>query len=165
MFGPPEDPPPDFKGFLRFILFVLELDEIPRGAGQYFRTLFMHRYVVFDPDPPDARQIHTRFYRNHVSRGKLCFLPLGQPWVLVYFQSQAMPGTMHEILIQLMGSQNPSCRGIDLSTSPPRPDGLDRRRLRFQHRLIPQAYPCGSLAHIHSSRDVAAVFTKYSTQV
>ncbi len=88
MSGPADDPPPlDLEAFLRFIRFVLELYEIPRGAGQYFATPFMHHDVVFNPDSPNTRKIHTRFYRNHVSRGKLCFLAPCQPGFLMDFQS------------------------------------------------------------------------------
>src|ERR1700739_2887335 len=67
---------------------VLELCEIPRGAGQNFVTPLLHRDVVFDSNSAYTGNIHTRFYRNHVSQRKLCFLALCQPRVLVNFQPQ-----------------------------------------------------------------------------
>src|SRR5437764_15029253 len=94
----------DFEGFLRFIRFVFDLCEIPRGAGQDFAATLVHRCIVLDPNAPDTGKIHSRFYRNHVSRGKLCFLVLCQPGLLMNLKTQAVSGTMHEMLFQ------PVCR-------------------------------------------------------
>src|ERR1700745_3694612 len=123
MSGPAVDPPQlDFTPFLRFIFtsgfvkqtpkpaspegcktnpgktqIVLELNEIPRGAGQNFVTPLLHRDVVFDSNSAYTGNIHTRFYRNHVSQRKLSFLALCQPRVLVNFQPQTMTRAMDEI--------------------------------------------------------------------
>ncbi len=72
----------------------------------------MHHDVVFDSNSADTGNIHTRFYRNHVSQGKLCFLALCQPRVFVNFQSQAMTRAMDEILIQPVGCQYPPGRRV-----------------------------------------------------
>src|SRR6476661_594399 len=59
--------PVDFEGFLRFMP-VLELDEIPRNAGQYFGTVSVHGHIVFDANSPDAFRVHARFNGDDVSR-------------------------------------------------------------------------------------------------
>src|SRR5260370_40093539 len=101
MSRPADDPPPlDFTPVLRFILFlfVLELYEIPRGAGQFFATPLVHPAVIFDSNTTRTCNIHTRFYRNPVSRGKLCFFALGHAGLLGNFQPQPMPLAGHAIL-------------------------------------------------------------------
>src|SRR5260221_7535719 len=164
--GPADAPPPlDFEGFFCFIRFVLKLYEIPRGAGQYFVASCLHHYVVFDSNAPNAGNIPPRFYRNHVSGGKLCFLALGQPGILVNFESQAVPRTVHKILVQTVYREYPPGSRVHFAAGPASLDGVNCRGLRFPNSLIPQAYPCGSLTQIDCSSDVATVVFKYSTQV
>src|SRR5260370_41755724 len=104
MSGPAADPPLDFTPVLRFIftsgfvkqtlkLAVLYLDlcEIPRGAGQYFAMPLLHHDVIFDSNTAYTRNIHTRFYRNHVSRGKLRYLPPRRSGILRNLSSPAIP--------------------------------------------------------------------------
>src|SRR5216684_259623 len=50
----------DLLGFLRFMP-VLDLYEIPRCAGQYFRTVSLNGDVVLDANSSDACRIHTGF--------------------------------------------------------------------------------------------------------
>src|SRR5262249_36671349 len=125
----------------------------------------MPRDVVFDPDPPNARYVHTRFYRNHVSRGKQCFLPLVYAWNLMDLQSQSMPRTVHEKPIQPVCCQYRSGCGVYFSASPASPYVIDCSGLRFQDRVIPGLDLRGRLTHKDSSRDVAAISVQYSTQV
>src|SRR6266852_1832366 len=49
-----------FEGFFCFMP-VLELDEIPRDAGQHFGTVGVHGHIIFDANPPDAFRVHARF--------------------------------------------------------------------------------------------------------
>src|SRR6267143_5605889 len=42
----------DFEGFFCFMP-VLEHDEIPRDAGQYFGTVGVHSDIILDANPPD----------------------------------------------------------------------------------------------------------------
>src|SRR5256885_15377650 len=55
-----------FEGFLGFMP-LLDLNKIPRNAGEYFTSLGVHGHVVFDTNPPNARHIDAWFDRNHVS--------------------------------------------------------------------------------------------------
>src|SRR6476661_7480269 len=116
--GSAADPLPlDFKGFLRFIRFVLELYEIPRGAGQDFGMFLMYRDVILNPNAPDACKVHPRFYRNHVSRGKLSFLAFRQSRVFMNLQPQTATCAVDKCLIELVGRQYPPGSCINVSAA------------------------------------------------
>src|SRR4029077_14054539 len=74
--------PVDFEDFFCFMP-VLELDEIPRNAGQYFGTVSVHGHVVFDANPPDAFRVDARFDGNDVSGFQALLLPPRHPGVLM----------------------------------------------------------------------------------
>jgi hypothetical protein len=78
---------------------VLELDEIPRCAGQYFRTVGVNGDIIFNPNPPDASRIHAWFNCDYISRFQAPLLPPRHPGILVHFKSQPMSRTVHEEMV------------------------------------------------------------------
>ena len=58
-----------WAGLCRLFAFhaVLKFDEMPRRAGQHFRTAGVDGHVVFNANAPYAFRIHARFNRNYVS--------------------------------------------------------------------------------------------------
>src|SRR6266481_3762853 len=91
----------DFEGFFRFMP-VLNLDEIPRNAGQYFGTISVHSYIVFDANSPDAFRIHAGFDGNDVARFQALLLPPGHSRVLMHFQPKPVAGAMHKQTINMV---------------------------------------------------------------
>src|SRR2546429_7384733 len=57
-------------GFLRFMP-ALNLDEIPRCAGQYFRMVGVNGDIVFNANPPNACRIYARFNRSEEHTSEL----------------------------------------------------------------------------------------------
>ena len=77
----------------------LDLNEIPRCAGQYFRTAGVNGYIILDAYPSDACRIHAGFNRDYVSRLQALILPPRYPGILVHFQSKSMARTVNKEMI------------------------------------------------------------------
>src|SRR5216684_2477618 len=121
--------PVDFEGFFRFMP-VLNLDEIPRNAGQYFGTVSVHGHIVLDANPPDAFRVHSWFNGDDVSRFQALFLPPRHPGILVHLQPKPVAGAVQEEAVQTVPRQNLSCRRIDVTAAGAVLNNRDRRRLR-----------------------------------
>src|ERR1700683_2431705 len=100
---------------------LLNLNEIPRDAGEYFGVRCVHRYVVFDPNSPNARHVNTRLDRDYVSRLQGLLLSLGHPRILVHFEPEPMPGAVHEVPIETVTGQNRPGRGVHIPAANARP--------------------------------------------
>src|SRR5713226_10252273 len=85
----------DFEGFFCFMP-VLELDEIPRDAGQYFGSVGVHGDIIFDANPPDAFRVHARFNGNHVPGLQALLLTPRQPGILVHHKAKSVACAVHE---------------------------------------------------------------------
>ena len=79
---------------------VLELDEIPRNAGQYLGTVGVHRHIVFNANPPDTFRVHPRFNRDYVSGLQAPLLASRHPRIFVHFESQPVTRAVHKQLFQ-----------------------------------------------------------------
>ena len=126
---------------------VLELDEIPRNAGQYFGTVSVHGHIVFDANSPNAFRVDARFDGDDVPRFQEPLLPTRQPGILVNFQPKPVAGAVHEEVVQTVPRQNLSCSRIDIAAACSGPDRGNGRRLRLQDRLIPRPNAPGSSPH------------------
>src|SRR4029077_19585483 len=144
---------------------VLNLDEIPRCAGQYFRAAGVNGDIIFNTNPPDARRIHARFNRDYVSRLQAPFLSPRHPGIFVHFQSKPMARTVNKEMIYTMPCQDLSCRAINVPAGCAAPCGLDRCLLGLQNRLVPSPDTFWGLPHVHRAGYVAAIVAEYSTQV
>src|SRR5882762_1262934 len=156
--------PVDFEGFFRFMP-VLELDEIPRNAGQYFGTVSVHGHIVFDANSPDAFRVHAGFNGDDVSRFQPLLLPPRHSGVLMDFQPKPVAGAMHKQTIKMVTCQDPPCSGIHVAAEGPIPRRGNGCRLRFQNPSVPRPDATGGPPHKDCTGDVAAIVAEYNTQV
>src|ERR1700687_5342027 len=155
---------PDFEGFLRFMP-VLDLDEIPRNAGQYFGSVSVHGHIVFDADTPDSFHVYARFNGDDVAWFQAPLLPPRHSRAFVDFQPEPMAGTVHEESVQTVRCQNLPCGCIDVAAPCSVPDRCNRRRVRFQYRSVATPDAPGGLPKEHRAGYVAAIVAEYNTQV
>src|SRR4029077_8200667 len=101
---------------------VLELDEIPRNAGQYFGLVLVHGHIVFYANSPNALRVDTWFDGDDIPRFQQPLLPPRQPGVLVYLQPQSMAGAMHEETVQTVPRKNLPCSCINIAAACSGPD-------------------------------------------
>jgi hypothetical protein len=78
---------------------VLELNEIPRCAGQYFRASGVNGDIVLNANPADTRRIHARFDGDYISRLEALLLPSRHPGILMYFESKPMARAVNKKVI------------------------------------------------------------------
>src|SRR5690242_20993856 len=90
---------------------------MPRCAGQYFGTAGVHGDIVFNANASNAFRIHARFDRNYVSGCQSLRLPLCDPGVLVYFQSQAVTRTVDEKTAKAMTFQDATRRCVNVAAA------------------------------------------------
>jgi len=154
----------DFVGFLRFMP-ALELNEIPRCAGQYFRTVSVHGNIIFDANSTDTRRIYSRFNRDYVPGLQASLLSTRHPGIFVNFEPQAVPCAMDEKVVQAVTCQDLPRRSIYVPTGRTRLRSGDCRLLGLQNRLIPRSDALWSPPHIHCAGNVAAIVAEYNTQV
>src|SRR5882724_10928225 len=156
--------PVDFEGFFRFMP-VLNLDEIPRNAGQYLGTVSVHGHIVLDANSPDAFRVHAGFNGDDVSRFQALFLPPRHLGVLMDLQPKPVAGAMHKQAIKMVTRQDSPCSGIYVAA-----DGAiccrnNGCRLRFQNPSVPHPDATGGPPHKDRTGDVAAIVGEYNTQV
>src|SRR6267378_138773 len=156
--------PVDFEGFFRFMP-VLDLDEIPRNAGQYFGTVSVHGHIVFDANSPDAFRVHAGFNGNDVSRFQALLLPPGYSWVLMHFQPKPVARAMHKQMIKMVARQDPPCSSIHVAAEGAILCRGNGRRLRFQNPCVPRPDATGGPPHEDCTGNVAAIVAEYNTQV
>jgi len=78
---------------------VLELNEIPRCAGQYFRASGVNGDIILNANPADTRRIHARFDGNYISRLEALLLPPRHPGILMYFESKPMARAVNKKVV------------------------------------------------------------------
>src|SRR5882672_7432221 len=156
--------PVDFEGFFRFMP-VLDLDEIPRNAGQYFGSLSVHGHIVFDADPPDAFCVHAGFNGDDVSRFQAFLLPPCHSGVLMDFQPQPVASAMHKQTIKMVTCQDLPCSSIHVAAEGAIPCCGYGCRLRFENPSVPHPNATGGPPHKDRTGDVAAIVAEYNTQV
>jgi hypothetical protein len=78
---------------------ALDLDEIPRCAGQYFRMVGVNGDIVFNANPPDACRIYARFNGDYVSRLQALLLPPRHPGILMHFESKPMARAVNKEMV------------------------------------------------------------------
>jgi len=144
---------------------VLNLDEIPRCAGQYFRAAGVNGDIILDANPSDACRIHAGFNRDYVSRFQAPFLPSGYPGIFVHFESKPMAGTVNKQMIEMISRQDLSRRAIHVPTGRAASCRFDRRLLGLQNRLVPSPDAFWGSPHAYRAGYVAAIVAEYSTQV
>src|ERR1700682_1454196 len=156
--------PVDFEGFFRFMP-ALDLDEIPRNAGQYFGTVSVHGNIVFDANSPDAFRVHAGFNSNHVSRFQALLLPPRHSGVLMALQPEPMAGAMNKQTIKMVTCQDLPCSSIHVAAGGAISDRGNGCRLRFQNPSVPRPDATGGPPHKDRAGDVAAIVAEYNTQV
>src|SRR6267378_122904 len=156
--------PVDFEGFFRFMP-ILELDEIPRNAGQYFGTVSVHGHIVFDANSPDAFRVHAGFNGDDVSRFQALLLPPRHSGVLMDFQPKPVAGAMHKQTIKMVTRQDPPCSSIHVAAEGAIRCRGNGCRLRFQNPSVPRPDATGGPPHKDRTGDVAAIVAEYNTQV
>jgi len=80
----------DLLGFLRFMP-VLNLDEIPRCAGQYFRAASVNGDIVFNTNPPMPAEYTPGSIVITFPGSRRFLLPPRHPGILVHFESSPWP--------------------------------------------------------------------------
>ncbi len=81
---------------------ALDLDEIPRCAGQYFRSVGVHCNIIFNTNSPDTRRIYTRFDGDYVPGLQAFLLPARHPGVLVHFEPQPMTRAVNKEMVEVI---------------------------------------------------------------
>src|SRR5438132_7588733 len=144
---------------------ALDLDEIPRCAGQYFCSVGVNGNIIFNANPPDTFQIHARFNRDYVSRLQGPLLPPRHPGILVHFQPESMARAVNKKMVEVVPRQDlPRCP-IDIPAGRASLGRRDRRRLGLQNRLVPAPDALWGPPQVHRAGNVAAIVAEYSTQV
>src|SRR5882724_321385 len=156
--------PVDFEGFFRFMP-VLNLDEIPRNAGQYLGTVSVHGHIVLDANSPDAFRVHAGFNGNDVSRFQALLLPPRHSRVLMDFQPKPVAGTVYKQMIKMVTRQDPPCSSIHVAAERAIRCRGNGCRLRFQNPSVPRPDATGGPPHKDRTGDVAAIMAEYNTQV
>src|SRR5260370_12723166 len=154
----------DFVGFLRFMP-VLNLDEIPRCAGQYFRSVSMHDHIIFDANPPNAFRVHAWFNCNYVAGLQMPLLPSRQPGVFMHFEPKPMARAVHKQMANAVRLQNLSCSCIDIPTGRAVLYRCNGCGLCFQDGLIPGSDASSGPPHKHRAGYITAIVAEYNNQV
>jgi hypothetical protein len=79
---------------------ALDFDEIPRCAGQYFRSVGVHGNIIFNANSTDTRRIYTRFDGDYVPGLQAFLLPARHPGVFVHFKPQPMTRAVNEEIVE-----------------------------------------------------------------
>src|SRR6267143_5496109 len=156
--------PVDFEGFFRFMP-VLNLDEIPRNAGQYFGTVSVHGHIVFDANSPDAFRVHAGFNGNDVTWFQALLLAPRHPGVLMDFQPKPMAGAMLKQMVKMVTRQDLPCSSIHVAAEGAIRCRGNGCRLRFQNPSVPRPDATGGPPHKDRAGDVAAIVAEYHTHV
>src|SRR5438046_470935 len=143
----------------------LDLNEIPRCAGQYFRTASVNGYIVLDSYASDACRIHTGLNCDYVSRLQALFLPSRHPGIFMHFESKPVARTVNKKMVQTIAGQDLPRRRVDVPAGRGALARCDRRRLGLQNRAVPTPDAFWRPPHVHCARYVAAIVAEYSTQV
>src|SRR4029077_11379294 len=101
--------------FFRFMP-VLELDKIPRDAGNHFCSVSMYDNVVLNPNSPDSGKLYTRFDGEQVAVCEPPVLPSSDPWIFVRLQPQTMALAVHKVTVETVTRQNFARCGIYIPT-------------------------------------------------
>src|SRR5229473_2620775 len=144
---------------------VLNLDEIPRCAGQYFRPVSMHDHIIFDANPPNAFRVHAWFNCNYVAALQMPLLPSRQPGVFMHFEPKPMARAVHKQMAKAVPLQNLSCSCIDIPTGRAVLCRCNGCGLCFQDGLIPGSDASSGPPHKHRAGYITAIVAEYNTQV
>src|SRR5947208_15686622 len=85
---------------------ALNLDEIPRCAGQYFRMVGVNGDIVFNANPPNACRIYARFNGDYVSRLQALLLPSRHPGIFLNCESRPMPRPVNKERVKANPAKN-----------------------------------------------------------
>src|SRR5713101_779331 len=128
-----------------------DFEEFPPSSCHNFGAARSHDGIIFDPDPPDALDVHARFQGYHVSSLQEPFLTSTEPGILMDFQADPVPSAMDEVTRQPLALQDASSGGIHRAGGHPSlhngPGGIPC----IQNGLVPPADEGRRLANIHSA--------------
>src|SRR6266851_4033262 len=144
---------------------ILDLDEIPRCAGQYFRSVGVNGNIIFNSNPPDACRIYAGFNCDYVSRFQALLLPPRHPGILVHFESKPMARAVNKEMVEMIPGQDLPRRRIDIPAGYAACCCRDRSPLSLQYRLVPHPDAFWGPPHVHCPSNVAAIVAEYNTQV
>src|ERR1700761_9346164 len=101
-----------FHAFSIQVQISLDLNDIPRRAGEHFGFARVYRNIILDADAADARDVNSRFDGDDVTGLELLLLPSRDARVLVNFDTEAVPGAVGEVAVKLVAGENLPGRSV-----------------------------------------------------
>ena len=143
----------------------LDCQKILARRSQHLTASGRHHHHVLDPHTPFAGEVYSRLDGDDHARPQDLLCPSATRGRFVDLQPYSVAGGMGKI------PPNPALRNLlraAASTSPaviPGRTAVNRRLLRFPHRLVRMAGLLGCLTHPDRAGLVRAITCKYNTEV
>jgi len=129
--------------FFRSLHICSDFEEFPRSCRQNFGAARGHNGIIFDPDSPEAFDVHAGFQGDHVSILQAPLLTPGQPGILMDFQADPVPSAMDKVTTQPLLLQDTPCGGIHSACGHPGlhsvPSGKAPARVRRWYQAVLEA--------------------------